>query len=84
MPPGPSPGGSEQGKNMTAEEIMKQVTDDAIAWTHENGLRGDLRVQPFITEIGFKVTVMEASSQRSATCTYQRDGARSMYELERA
>lgn len=66
-----------------ADRIREAVIGDARRWAEENGLRPPLSASLSIGESVFKVLVDEANGRRSATCTFQRDGSRSMYELTR-
>jgi len=66
-----------------AEAIVARIVDDAEAWTRECGLAGRLSLALTVTACGFKVHVDEAGGLKFGTCTYQRDGSRSMWELDK-
>lgn len=60
--------------------LTETVKADAIEWSKENGLKGNLRSNVYVTDIGFRVEV-ESDNGSSSICTYRSNGTRSMYEL---
>jgi hypothetical protein len=66
-----------------ADEIVHRIESDAKRWSVENGLKEPLLAHMAIEAFGFKVQVEEVDGKKLATCSYQRNGQRSMYELDR-
>lgn len=66
-----------------ADRIRETVIGDARRWAQENGLRPPLSAALSIHDFGFRVSVEEENGLKMATCTFQRDGSRSMYALDR-
>lgn len=74
----------ERREESVAEELLKRVVEDAKAWSIEGGLEPPFNTNVAVLDFGFKVHVDEAKGGGSATCTFLRDGARSMYERDKA
>jgi len=75
-----------------ASLIIEGIRRDAIDWAAKEGLgmarkgrpKSELQVMGVaVTDFGFKVTVVEKTGDRMATCTFLSTGARSMYELDK-
>lgn len=75
-----------------AKWIIEGLRREAIDWAASEGLgmarksrpKSELAVTGIqVTDYGFKVTVVEKSGDRMATCTFLSTGARSMYELDK-
>ena len=61
---------------------METIKGKAEEWAVECGLKGPFATIIKIEPYGFSVEIMETTGrQRSAHCTFQRDGSRSLYEL---
>lgn len=70
-------------EGMTVEQLIEMVKADAIEYAAQEGLKGTLRASIEVASFGFKVEV-QSDNGDSASCTYQRNGMRSMYELTRS
>ncbi|MGH9392096.1 MAG: hypothetical protein ACRD1Z_21030 [Vicinamibacteria bacterium] len=57
---------------------MEKIARDAEAWAAESGLAGPFVSHVSVKDFGFVVEI--SGSNGNASCTFQRDGRRSMYE----